>query len=130
MLTFHSRLTWPSPITPSGCGGKTLGPPTLFDSNPDAVKATSRTTSASSRKRFCRPSSLLYGSAASRSARATDDCRYVADVTISRCIALGLHGARASSPGLALESFEEGRPAEDGRAPKPDEDVGVPMNSV
>jgi len=48
-------------ITPSGCGGKTLGPPIFAFSNPLALRPTSRTISASSRSRACRASSLLFG---------------------------------------------------------------------
>ena len=38
VLVFHTRLTGPSPITPSGCGGKTLGPPIVSHSNPLASR--------------------------------------------------------------------------------------------
>ena len=33
MLGVHSRVIWPSVITPDGCDGNTLGPPTFPESN-------------------------------------------------------------------------------------------------
>ena len=57
----HGRLIWPRFITPSGWGGKTLGPPTSGVSRPLAASAASRISSASSRSRACRQSSRLSG---------------------------------------------------------------------
>ena len=51
---FHGRFTCVNSDTPSGCGGKTLGPPIFGLNSPLAERATSRTTSASSRSRDCR----------------------------------------------------------------------------
>src|SRR5436305_9642346 len=113
-------------MTPSGCGGKTLGPPSFFESSPDADSPTSRTISASRRKRFWRARSLLYGSAASSSARATEDWRYVAEVTIRRWIAFWLQGTPLGTPASppALAFF-----ADDGEG-RANADVGVPGAGV
>jgi len=80
-----------------GCGGNTPGPPILRLSNPLMVRALSRIISPSNRSRACRPSNRLYGSVRVRSARRLVDWRYVAEVTISRCIALRLHLTRINS---------------------------------
>ncbi len=74
-LVFHSRGTCVRTYTPGGCGGNTLGPPTTGDSKPLALRATSRTTSASSRSRLWRASSRLRGSSTARSGRVRDDWR-------------------------------------------------------
>ena len=84
LLAFHVLRCWPRSMQPSGCGGNTPGPPIFALSKPLEASAKSRTTSASRRNRACLPSHLLYGSTRSKSARRSDTCRYVAEVTISR----------------------------------------------
>ena len=58
---FHSRFIWPSVMTPSGWGGKTLGPPIRAASSPLHASAASRISSASSRSRACRQSKPVVG---------------------------------------------------------------------
>jgi hypothetical protein len=91
---------------PCGCGGKTLGPPIFPLSNPEALSAMSRTISASTRMRGPRASKMLSGSRSRRLGVMFEDWRYVADVTISRCIAFILHFCRGSS--VASQSSNSG----------------------
>src|SRR5207248_4580711 len=67
-----------------GRGGRTGGPPILGLSRPETNRAWSRITSAALRKRGPRANSRLSGSRSSSAGVTRDDCRYVAEVTISR----------------------------------------------
>ena len=59
--------------TPSGCGGKTLGPPIVRVSRPAAVSAASRTISASRRRRDCRASNRFADRGLSDRCACSDD---------------------------------------------------------
>ena len=61
--------------TPSGIQGRTLGPPSVGTSRPEAASAVSRTASPGSRIRFDRASSRLTGSLASFSGVTVACCR-------------------------------------------------------
>src|SRR5262249_39408182 len=75
VLGIHRTLLYGFCQMPSGCGGNTLGPPTFGDSSPLAVRAMSRTISASTRNRGPRASSRLFGSRAWRAGVVFEDCR-------------------------------------------------------
>src|SRR5215210_2358867 len=82
-LGTHVSLLYGISHMPSGCGGKTLGPPILRLSRPLAASTPSRIISASIRKRGPRASRRLYGSRSASAGGEADDWRYVEDDTIS-----------------------------------------------
>ncbi len=82
------------------------GPPISGPRSPPTARPRSRTTSASTRNRFWRPSRTLPGSRPASSARGRDDCRYVAEVTIVRIKTLRLQPEAMNS--VASQSSNSG----------------------
>ena len=101
------RRRMPSPPTGprAGTGTRSGRRPSGF-SSPLTASALSRTISAGRRKRGPRASRRFSGSFSSSSGVTREDCRYVADVTISRCIALTSQPVRMNS--VASQSSSSG----------------------